>query len=88
MTCCGSSTRCGQRPAHPRPARQSRVTSTGRKGYCGRPILLSSITAEIEAETGQAEWGKSCYEECRKLLQLEVTRLGDISENRGAVLVD
>ncbi len=53
---------------------------------------MSSIAAEIEADTGRANWDKSCYEECRKLLQLEMAWLGDISKNQGAeeipVLVD
>jgi hypothetical protein len=55
-------------------------------------ILVSSIAAEIEVDTGRANWDKSCYEECRKLLQLEISWLGDIYENQGAeeipVLVD
>jgi hypothetical protein len=55
-------------------------------------ILVSSIAAEIESNTDGADWDESCYEECRRLLQIEVTRLRDISENQRAekipVLVD
>jgi hypothetical protein len=57
-----------------------------------KTILVTSIAAEIEADIGRAEWDKGCFKECRKLLQLEIAWLGDISENRGAeeipVLVD
>ncbi len=35
-------------------------------------ILVLSIAAEIEADIGRADWDKSCIEECRKLLQLEI----------------
>jgi hypothetical protein len=55
-------------------------------------ILVSSIAAEIESNTDRADWDESCYKECRKLLQQEVKRLGDVSKDWGrgeiSVLVD
>ncbi len=46
-------------------------------------ILVSSIAAEIRSNIDRTDWDKSCYKECRKLLQLEAARIGDISEDRG-----
>jgi hypothetical protein len=55
-------------------------------------ILVSSIAAEIESNINRADWDTDCYEECRKLLQLEAKRIETISEDRGVeevpVLVD
>jgi hypothetical protein len=79
------------------PAEVLRAESRGidwPKRVLRQTIFMSSIAAEILTDTGRADWDEdeSCYEECRKLLVPEMTRLGDISENRGTeeipVLVD
>ncbi len=77
------------------PARAPKAESMGidwPKRVLRQTILVSSIAAEILTDPGRADWDESCYEECRKLLVQETTRMGDIAEDRGTeeipVLVD
>jgi hypothetical protein len=77
------------------PARAPKAESMGidwPKRVLRQTILVSSIAAEILTDPGRADWDESCYEECRKLLVQETTRMGDITEDRGTeeipVLVD
>jgi hypothetical protein len=68
------------------PARARRAESSGNnwpKRVLRQTIFLSSIVAEILADTGRADWDKSCYEECCKILLQETTRLRDASKDRG-----